>query len=74
MHSKNKRTGKGLNLEHRDETPMLDFELVPNSKKLQKISELWLLKDFKLQIAFKTVWKKLKLSFWAISPFAALFS
>ena len=27
------------------------FETVPNSKKLQTKTELWLLKDFKIQIA-----------------------
>ena len=27
------------------------FELIPNSKKLQTTAEMWLLKDFKIQIA-----------------------
>ena len=38
-----------------------DFETVPNSKMLQTTTELWLLKDFKIQIAEKTIWKKVKL-------------
>ena len=34
------------------------FESVPNSKKLQTTTEMWLLKEFKIQIAQKTLWKK----------------
>ena len=34
------------------------FETVPNSKKLQTTTETWLLKDFKIQIAWKTLWRK----------------
>ena len=34
------------------------FETVPNSKKLQTTTEVWLLKAFKLQIALKTEQKK----------------
>ena len=34
------------------------FETVPNSKKLQTKTEMWLLKDFKKQIAWKTLWEK----------------
>ena len=30
---------------------ILHFETVPNSKKLQTTTEMWLLKDFKIQIA-----------------------
>ena len=37
------------------------FETVPNSKKLQTTTEMWLLKDFKIQIALKTLWEKVKL-------------
>ena len=37
------------------------FDTVPNSKKQQKTTEMWLLKDFKIQIAQKTLWKKVKL-------------
>ena len=28
-----------------------DFEFIPNSKKLQTTAEMWLLKDFKTEIA-----------------------
>ena len=35
------------------------FETVP--KKLQTTTEIWLLKDFKIQIAWKTLWLKVKL-------------
>ena len=31
------------------------FETVPNSKKLQTITEMWLAKDFKIQIAYKNI-------------------
>ena len=34
------------------------FETVPNSKKLQTTTEMRLLKDFKIQIALKILWKK----------------
>ena len=34
------------------------FETVPNSRKLQTRTEMWLLKDFKVQIPGKTLWKK----------------
>ena len=34
------------------------FETIPNSKKLQTTTEMWLLKDFQIQIAKKTLWKK----------------
>ena len=37
------------------------FEVIPNSKKLQTTTEMWLLKDFKIQIAQKTLWEKVKL-------------
>ena len=37
------------------------FETVPNSKKLQTTTEMWLLKDSKIQIAWKTLWKNVKL-------------
>ena len=37
------------------------FETVPNSKKLHKTTEKWQLKDFKIQIARKTLCKKVKL-------------
>ena len=37
------------------------FETVPNSWKLQMTTEMWLLKDFKIQIAWNTLWKKVKL-------------
>ena len=37
------------------------FETKPNSKKLQTTAEMWLFKDFKIKIALKTLWKKLKL-------------
>ena len=37
------------------------FETVPNSKKLQTRTEMWLLNNFKIQIALKTLWKKVKL-------------
>ena len=37
------------------------FETVQNSKKLQMTIEMWLLKDFMLQIAKKTLWKKVKM-------------
>ena len=30
------------------------FETIPNSKELQTTTEMWLLKDFKIQIADKT--------------------
>ena len=49
-------------------------ETVPNSKELQMTTEMWLSKDFKIQIALKTLWKKVKLLIWAISPFPAMFS
>ena len=39
------------------------FEPVPNSKKLQSTTEMWLLKDFKVEIAVKTLWEKVKLLF-----------
>ena len=35
------------------------FETIPNSKKMQT-TEMWLLKDFKIQITKKTLWKKVK--------------
>ena len=38
-------------------TLMHHFETVPNSKKLQMITEMWLLKDFKIQIAANIVKK-----------------
>ena len=38
------------------------FETVPNSKKLQTTTEMWLLKDFKIQIALITLWKKVELT------------
>ena len=31
-------------------SPIQHFETVPNSKKLQTTTEIWLLKDFKIQI------------------------
>ena len=34
------------------------FETVPNSKKLQMTVEMWLLQDFKIQIAQKILWEK----------------
>ena len=34
------------------------FETVPYSKKLQTTTEMWLLNYFKIQIAWKTLWKK----------------
>ena len=34
------------------------FKTVPNSKKLQTTTEMWLLKDFKKPIPQKTLWKK----------------
>ena len=34
------------------------FEAVPNSKKLQTTTKMWLLKDFKIEIAWKTLWKR----------------
>ena len=37
------------------------FETVPKSKKLQTTTEMWLLKDSDIQIAEKTMWKKVKL-------------
>ena len=37
------------------------FETVPNSKKLQTTTETLLLQDFKIQTAWKTLWKKVKL-------------
>ena len=37
------------------------LETVSNSKKLQTTTEMWLLKDFEIQIAQKTLWKKVKL-------------
>ena len=37
------------------------FETVRNSKMMQTTTEMWLLKDFKIQIALKTLWKKVKL-------------
>ena len=37
------------------------FEAIPNSKKLQMTTKMWLSKDFKIQIAKKTLWKKVKL-------------
>ena len=37
------------------------FETVPISMKLQTTTKMWLLEDFKIQIAWKTLWKKLKL-------------
>ena len=37
------------------------FETVPNSKKLQTTTKIRLLKDFKIHIALKTLWKKVKL-------------
>ena len=37
------------------------FEAGPSSKKLQTTTEIWLLKDFKIQIALKTLWKEVKL-------------
>ena len=37
------------------------IETIPNSKKLQTSTEMWLLKDFKIQIAQKALWKKVKL-------------
>ena len=38
-----------------------NFETFPNSKKLQMTTEIWLLNNFKIQIAQKTLWKKVKL-------------
>ena len=35
-----------------------DFETSPNSKKLQTTTEMWLLENFKIQTAYKTLWKK----------------
>ena len=32
------------------------FETVPNSKKQQTTTEMWLVKDFKIQIELKTLW------------------
>ena len=37
------------------------FEIVPNSKKLQTTTQLWHFKDFEIQIAWKTLWKNVKL-------------
>ena len=37
------------------------FETVPNSKKLQTTTEMWLLKAFKIPIAKKALRKKVKL-------------
>ena len=37
------------------------FENVPNSKKLQTTTEMWLFKNFKIQIASKTLWREVKL-------------
>ena len=37
------------------------FENVPNSKKLRTTTEMWLLKDFKIRTAQKTLWTKVKL-------------
>ena len=34
------------------------FETIPNSKKLQTTTEMWLLNNFNIQIAQKTLWKK----------------
>ena len=42
-------------------SPIHHFETVRNSKKLQTTTEMWILKDFKIQIAYKTLWKKVKL-------------
>ena len=37
------------------------FETIQNTRKLQTTTEMWLLKDFKIHIAKKTLWKKVKL-------------
>ena len=37
------------------------FESVPNSKTLQATTEMWLLKNSKIQITQKTLWKNVKL-------------
>ena len=37
------------------------FETVPTSKKLKRTTEMWLFKDFKVQVAQKTLWEKVKL-------------
>ena len=43
------------------------FESVLISKKLQTTTEMWLSKDFKIQIAKKTLWKKINCSFHRLS-------
>ena len=42
-------------------SPIHHFKIVPNSKKMQMTTEMWQLKDFKIQVAWKTLWKKVKL-------------
>ena len=38
-------------MDHALRTGIYHFETVLNSKKLQTITEMWLIKDFKIQIA-----------------------
>ena len=53
---------------------LIDYiETIPNSKKLQTTTEMWLLKDFKICIAWKHCGKRWNCSFWAISPFSSVF-
>ena len=42
-------------------SPIHHFETILNSKKLQTTTEIWLLKDFKIQITLTTLRKKMKL-------------
>ena len=49
------KKSKDVSLTH---SPMHHFETIPNSKKMQAKDEMWLLKDFKIQITEKTLWEK----------------
>ena len=49
------------------------FENVPNSKKLQTTSEMWLLRILRYRLHRKHCGKRWNCSFWAISPFSTMF-
>ena len=54
---------------------MHHFETIPNPKKLKTTTEMWPLKDYKMQITQrKHCGRRWNCSFWAISPFPTMFS
>ena len=51
----------GIDLEITSSSFACFMSEIPNSKKLQTTTEIWLLQVFKIQCAKKTLWKKVKL-------------